>query len=155
MISDLPVQEILSKFCVKDANGCFVWRLCRLHTGYGRLTTRLDDGTTMVWPAHRLIWHKINGEIPAGMFVCHKCDNRPCCNPEHLFLGTMQENIDDKTQKNRTWGKLGVAEIRRIKELRAQGLTQYAIAEVFDVSQTLISQILAGKLKHKSPRYYE
>lgn len=51
--------------------------------------------------AHRFVFECYNGPIPDNLFVCHKCDNPPCCNPEHLFLGTEQDNKDDMVQKNR------------------------------------------------------
>jgi hypothetical protein len=52
--------------------------------------------------AHRLSWLVNVGEIPEGMHVLHKCDNRPCCNPKHLFLGTNLDNIKDRVSKNRS-----------------------------------------------------
>lgn len=78
---------------------------------------------------HRIAWTLENGPIPKGMFVCHACDNPPCCNPGHLFVGTNQDNVRDAVRKNRhskpptgsgernNFAKLSaedVAEIRRL-----------------------------------------
>ena len=51
--------------------------------------------------AHRIIWRMINGEIPRGFFICHKCDNPSCVNPNHLFLGTQADNLKDMFKKGR------------------------------------------------------
>lgn len=51
--------------------------------------------------AHRKAWEDTHGAIPLGLYVCHHCDNPPCCNPEHLFLGTPQQNMDDAKAKGR------------------------------------------------------
>lgn len=77
-------------------NDCWVWTGCRNHRGYGQFYFR---GRARV--SHRVAWILNFGEIPEGMSICHHCDNPPCVNPDHLFLGTMADNMSDKMTKGR------------------------------------------------------
>lgn len=81
--------------------GCIEWVGARQATGYGALNIR-----GKVVAAHRLSYELNVGPIPDGMFICHKCDNPPCVNPEHLFLGTNADNIEDMRKKGRAaWAR--------------------------------------------------
>ena len=77
-------------------NECIVWEQAFDKKGYG---VKFYKGKTM--GAHRYKWIITNGDIPKGMFVCHKCDNPKCVNIDHLFLGTAMDNMRDKMTKNR------------------------------------------------------
>ena len=82
---------------VVDANGCFVVTSHRpMPDGYCEF--RFYNRRIK---AHRFIYEECFGFVPDGLHVLHKCDNPPCINPEHLFLGTNQDNIDDKVRKGR------------------------------------------------------
>ena len=74
--------------------GCWEWQRCRTPHGYGDAQV----GGKHV-RAHRAAWDIFRGAIPLGMCVLHKCDNPPCCNPKHLFLGTQRDNMRDMNAK--------------------------------------------------------
>jgi HNH endonuclease len=95
---------------VKKENNCWLWTGATAK-GYGDL--QVGDKRQR---AHRISWMLHRGKIPKGMFVCHKCDNPPCVNPAHLFLGTNRDNILDCHLKGRNIGvKMAAIAKRQIK----------------------------------------
>jgi hypothetical protein len=82
----------------QSSDACWEWPGPRLPQGYG-----LVRGGGCQY-AHRVAWEYVHGPIPEGMCICHKCDNPPCCNPAHLFLGTRWDNIQDAIAKGRWRG---------------------------------------------------
>jgi hypothetical protein len=102
MMEKLDIKErLLSKIKVDD-NGCWLWTGFKGNSGYGNFeinNNKKDGRVTM--KVHRLSYEIFKGPIPEGMLVCHTCDVRECCNPEHLWLGTQQQNIADMMAKGR------------------------------------------------------
>ena len=83
---------------VNKSGECWIWEGATTKAGYGILGA--GTGKSLVY-AHRLSWQLANGSIPVGLFVCHRCDRRSCCNPSHLFIGTAQDNNSDIANKGR------------------------------------------------------
>lgn len=97
--------------------------------------------------AHRLVWKLFFGPIGNGLFICHRCDNPPCVNPLHLFLGTPAENSTDMVKKgrvDRSSAKIGVATLYEIRRRLATGESQYSIAKDFGVSRSAVEHIKLG-----------
>lgn len=90
-------RDIYSRITPANKSGCLEWPLSRQPFGYGQMAIGKDTPLT----AHRLAWMYLRGHIPNGLHVLHHCDNPPCCNPDHLFLGTDADNNTDMRKKGR------------------------------------------------------
>lgn len=107
--------------------------------------------------AHRLAWADANGPIPPGLKVCHHCDNRACVEVAHLWLGTQKDNMGDCSRKRRFPDRSGSRNIRaklteaQVREIRERfggpdrTLTHKAIAELYSIRKSSVSNILLGK----------
>ena len=145
-----PSQPLAERFWAKvDRTGsCWLWTASRNRLGYGQIFIR---GKSLLGMAHRVSWELANGPIPEGLLVCHHCDNPPCVNPDHLFLGTDRDNARDAIRKGRmkhgrpTTAKLTDASAAAIHVALAIGTSKAELARRFSVSETLIYNIATGR----------
>lgn len=88
----------MEQYCPEAITGCWLWTGRLTNSGYGQIA----KSTHGEWKAHRLFWRVANGPIPGGLCVLHKCDTPACVNPDHLFLGTQADNVQDMMNKHRS-----------------------------------------------------
>jgi len=153
---ELTAEQTRNFWAKVDRGGsteCWNWTGCKIRDGYG--TFRCGDRKQL---AHRVSWFIAHGEVPAGnhhgtMCVLHHCDNRACVNPDHLFLGSHQDNIRDMVAKGRQSKPKGAANgravlteeaVRRIRNI-GKDVNQYVLASEFGVTRQHIGQIINRK----------
>jgi hypothetical protein len=149
-VSNLPPQSV-PQYAGLDR--CWDWSGTLSKAGYGKIKVG-DVHTT----AHRISWAIHYGPVPEGMCVLHKCDNRCCVNPNHLMLGTIEDNNLDRVAKGRSAPLMGSAlpqakltddQVRQIREMYRIGLSQSVIGAKFNMAQQSIQKITSRRLwKH-------
>lgn len=136
--------------------GCWSWKGPITKSGYPVMSCRPEIGSDR---GHKASWLIHKGEIPQYMCVCHSCDNPICTNPDHLWLGTHQENNDDKMNKGRNrWApppvkkgeenassKLKEEQVREIKAFLKSGRSSYSLGKQFGVAKITIQRINRGE----------
>lgn len=128
-------------YCKRGApNECWEWTGTTAGFGHGKFRFRDQQ-----LKAHRISWILHNGLIPPDLNVLHKCDNPPCCNPRHLFLGTNADNHADMDDKGRGVTHLKTDDIVAIRERAANGEPHAFVAKEFGVNRTTIWRIATRK----------
>lgn len=141
-------------------SGCWEWQAGKNKQGYGKIG-RIVNGELKHYSAHRFFYENLKGHIPEGMHVMHSCDNPPCCNPDHLSLGTAAENIADCVKKGRNYkgpkpwagwkkspedhplAKLSISAAKEIRHLYfAERRTLKEIGDYFGVAFQTISKVI-------------
>lgn len=157
MIPHFNSRPAIDRFNVKwrmnPLTGCWIWTAKRDADGYGAMWGGKELGKEDNIQAHRVAWMLHRGSIPEGKLVCHKCDNRACVCPDHLFLGTEADNSADMVKKGRSrrgsiLGRSSITE-RDIPFIRNSTMKGTELAAMFGVGTAAISCIrLRKKWKH-------
>jgi hypothetical protein len=146
---DRAEARFWSKVRRADGDACWEWQGARRARGYGFFGRR---GYKL---AHRFAWEITSGPIPDGQFVCHRCDNPPCCRPDHLFLGTPADNSADMVAKGRTASPRGTAHgqarftAEQVREMRRRysdgGVSTHTLARQYDVGAMNVWRVVTGR----------
>lgn len=144
-------ERFWSKVSKISDDNCWLWLGDKISNGYGRFSLKNKK-----YLAHRFAF-SLDNNIPINnidCFICHTCDNRLCVNPRHLFKGTNSDNMVDMYRKGRGndnkgekhgASKLTDAEVLKIRQLCITGISQQKIASMYNVSQSLITNIKLNK----------
>ena len=134
---------------VDKSQPCWLWTAAKHRKGYGWFRVHKEP-----MMAHRVAYILANGPIPLGLHVLHSCDTPACVNPEHLFLGTNQENVDDKVRKNRqykpnhkgsrhTQATVDEAVVLQIRQDHATGNYQHKdLAKKYGTTTSIVGKIV-------------
>lgn len=142
------LARFLDKIAPEPNCGCWLWTAGMDRHGYGKFTMA---GQRTHIPAHRASWLLHNGEVPSGLFVLHRCDVRSCVNPDHLFLGTNDDNMADMVAKGRSPRSRGEKNPRaKLTEAQALALLRdrrpvREVAAAFGVSRSTVGMIRCGR----------
>src|SRR3989304_2558125 len=121
---------------------CWFWIGARTHAGYGLIS---GAGASRLL-THRVSWELTNQQrIPDGLSVCHSCDNPHCVNPDHLFLGTHRENMQDAGRKGRMGKPKNRPRAKQILRMLGEGQKPYLIARHFGMSEQAICDLRKGR----------
>jgi len=157
------IARFWKKIHIRGPDECWEWQAAKVPYGHGHFSLEGRE-----FRAHRIMWEIFNGPIPNGLFLCHRCDNPPCCNPRHLFLGTQADNIRDAVRKDRMatgerhgrhthpertargeqngQSKLTAKKVRAIRCKYSDGdINMGALAQEYGVHETAIQRIVRHK----------
>lgn len=139
-LTDKEITRFWNRVDRRGPDECWPWKAGVDWDGYGLFCFGYRTGQK-TRGAHRVAYLLVNGIIPEGLHVLHRCDNPPCCNPNHLYAGTRLQNAADMVARERTCSSLTWDQVRRIREQLQSGALQYALAVEYGVSNMAISRI--------------
>lgn len=153
-LSEKDVARFWSKVKIGNPDECWEWQAATNRKGYGVINIKAS-----LFLASRISWFIKNGNTHENLLVCHKCDNPPCVNPNHLFLGTIKDNAIDMSRKGRSRkgrkslyrgtliksSVLKEEDVLQIKKLLQKNMTCVEISKIYNVTPEAISSIKTGK----------
>ena len=144
-----PSERFFRHVAICEESECWLWTGSTNYKGYGLFKWSPDKNAVS---APRASWVIANGEIPDGMHVLHRCDTPECVNPNHLFLGTNKDNMQDRGEKGRTQhgdrsgrAKVTSAQVVEIRKMYSEGTSQVRIAGLFNIHPTTVGSIVHNK----------
>ena len=134
--------DLFNKKTKRCVNGCVEWTGYTTGSGYPEFKVGKK-----AFSAHRISYEYFHKQIPDGLFVRHKCDNKLCVNPAHLNIGTHQQNMNDMKERGRASPgnrKLSEKDVRVMRRARDNGMPVKEIAAMFGVSRSTASKVCSG-----------
>ena len=147
-----PRKSLADRLAAKTTrvDGCWRWTGSKTPKGYGYIRGDARDSALLL--VHRVSWMLNNGPVPEGLCVLHSCDVRDCVRPDHLFLGTNQDNSSDMVAKGRSprgerhgAAKLTDDNVMAMLDMLHDGIKQSMISRLFGISNSVVSEIWTGK----------
>lgn len=145
-LEDIDQDRFWSKVDRRGESECWTWNAGRHKSGYGGFSIH---GVNRF--AHRVSYAIAHGSLDPALYVCHTCDNKPCVNPKHLFVGTHQDNVDDMVRKGRVshgeahhTARLTPPEVEVIVQLHNDGRMHREIADIVGCDVSTVSEIVTG-----------
>ncbi len=139
-----PKQQLLDNIVKNEITGCWLWQAGKFsQSGYGQFNNKLISKSPTT--AHKAAWIIFKGQVPEKMMVLHKCDNRQCCNPEHLYIGNNSDNMIDRSKRGYVHQrKLDENKVREIRQLRQNGWSWGNLAKRYGVNKSAVFQAGMG-----------
>ena len=138
--SDVRFWRLVDK---RGPKQCWEWQGGTTPLGYGVITVHYKK-----WIASRYSWFLANGPIPEGAFICHHCDNPPCVNPAHLYVGDAKTNGQDASERGRIrtgMERLTIEQVREIRRLNSEGVNYSELGRRYGIHHTHARDICVGK----------
>jgi hypothetical protein len=142
----MSIHERLMRYASPEpTSGCWLWTASLDGKGYGQLGVLTPTGKRPR-RAHRLMLQHHTGMDGEGLDACHRCDNRACVNPDHLYWGTRKHNLADMVQRNRQWAQKLTADAARDIVARVASGEQYkSIAADYGVERAAVCAVIRGR----------
>lgn len=139
-----PQKQFDDNIVKNPLTGCWLWKGAYFASGYGQINNKMLQKSPTT--THRASWELHRGKIPDGLMVLHKCDDRRCANPDHLYLGNNQDNMIDRSKRGVVHQmRLTEENVREMRRLRQEGWPWRKLAERYSVAMNAVISATMGK----------